>query len=406
MRPQKTFFQELGSAAALFSDGDWIESKDQDSSGNIRLIQLADIGDGSFINKSNRFMNIETAKRLNCTFLKKGDILIARMPDPLGRCCIFPFDEHEKYVTVVDIAVLRLKENYDNSYVKHLINTPQIRHEISIQSTGTTRTRITRKKLEKLRVPLPPLAEQQKIAAILDAADSLRQKDQQLVERYTALSQSLFLEMFGDPVTNPMGWKTAKLKEVCNKITDGTHHSPELIEFGIPYVTAKHVKDYGLDFHAKATYVSQQDHDEIYKRCSPEYGDVLYIKDGATTGIACINTFKSPISLLSSLALIKPNRLTINNYYLCYWLNHKGIKEKLIKEYMSGAAIQRYTLAKINEFIVTLPPTTLQNQFAERIQLIEAQKQQAQRSLEKSEALFNSLLQRAYTGELTAKMAA
>ena len=406
MSLQKGLFQELDTTAALFTDGDWVESKDQDTSGNVRLIQLADIGDGNFINKSNRFMNIETAKRLNCTFLNKGDILIARMPDPLGRCCIFPFDEHEKYVTVVDIAVLRLKDNYDNSYVKHLINTPQIRHEISIQTTGTTRTRITRKKLEKLRIPLPPLAEQQKIAAILDAADSLRQKDQQLVEHYTALSQSLFLEMFGDPVTNSMGWKTAKLKDVSNKITDGTHHSPELVDFGVPYVTAKHVKDYGLGFVSKATYVSERDHDEIYKRCSPEYGDVLYIKDGATTGIACINTFRKPISLLSSLALIKHDPSAINNYYLCYWLNHKGIKERLIKEYMSGAAIQRYTLAKINTFTLMLPPIQLQNQFAERIQLIEAQKQQAQRSLEKSEVLFKSLLQRAFTGELTAKMAA
>ncbi len=96
------------------------------------------------------------------------------MPDPLGRCCIFPFDEEEKYVTVVDIAVLRMKINQDINYVKHIINTPQVRHDISLQITGTTRKRITRKKLTRLKIPLPPLAEQQKIAAILDAADSLR----------------------------------------------------------------------------------------------------------------------------------------------------------------------------------------------------------------------------------------
>lgn len=270
---------------------------------------------------------------------------------------------------------------------------------IDIPNTGYNRHF---KYLKELKIPLPPLAEQQKIAAILDTADSLRQKDQQLVERYTALSQSLFLEMFGDPVTNPMGWEIAKLKDVCTKITDGTHHSPELIETGVPYVTAKHVKDYGLDFDTKPTYVSQQDHEEIYKRCSPEYGDLLYIKDGATTGIACINTFKEPISLLSSLALLKSNQKVINNYYLCNWLNHNGVKNKLTREYMSGAAIQRYTLAKINSFTLMVPPIELQNQFAEHIQFIEAQKQQAQACLEKSEALFNSLLQRAFTGELTA----
>jgi type I restriction enzyme S subunit len=74
----------------LYADGDWIESKDQDINGEIRLIQLADIGDGVFLDKSDRYINKETAKRLRCTFLKKGDILVARMPDPLGRCCVFP----------------------------------------------------------------------------------------------------------------------------------------------------------------------------------------------------------------------------------------------------------------------------------------------------------------------------
>ena len=74
-------------------DGDWIESKDQDPLGEIRLLQLADIGDGYFIDKSNRFINKETAKKLKCTFLKKNDILIARMPDPLGRACLFHFEQ-------------------------------------------------------------------------------------------------------------------------------------------------------------------------------------------------------------------------------------------------------------------------------------------------------------------------
>ena len=111
-------YNELNQAILSMSDGDWVESKDQDPAGDVRLIQLADVGDGYFINKSNRFMNLETSKKLNCTYLKKGDILIARMPDPLGRCCIFPFDENEKFVTVVDIAILRLKEGFSINYIR------------------------------------------------------------------------------------------------------------------------------------------------------------------------------------------------------------------------------------------------------------------------------------------------
>lgn len=300
------------------------------------------------------------------------------------------------YVNGNAMALDELSETVDLYYLKYYLEKRGLQDVIS----GSAQPQITGQNLKKMQIPLPPLPTQQKIAAILDAADAYRQKTKALIDKYDQLAQSLFLDMFGDPVRNEKGWETKKLEDVCIKITDGTHFSPEPQNDGFPYVTAKHVKDYGLDFYSKPTFISEDAHNEIYKRCTPEFGDVLYIKDGATTGIACINTFKEPISLLSSLALLKLDKKVLINFYLCYWLNHKGIKEKLLREYMSGAAIQRYTLTKINSFVLTVPPVTLQTQFAERIQLIEAQKQQAQASLQKAEELFNSLLQRAFNGEL------
>lgn len=83
-------FSELVTSNGLFCDGDWIEKKDQDPNGNVRLIQLADIGVCEFKDKSNRFVTESKAEELHCTYLRKGDILIARLPEPLGRACIFP----------------------------------------------------------------------------------------------------------------------------------------------------------------------------------------------------------------------------------------------------------------------------------------------------------------------------
>jgi type I restriction enzyme S subunit len=102
----KRKFSQLINSNGVFSDGDWIESKDQDPNGGVRLVQLADIGTGVFIDKSSRFMTQQRAEELKCTFLKKGDILIARMPDPIGRACIFPGSEMP-CVTVVDICIVR-----------------------------------------------------------------------------------------------------------------------------------------------------------------------------------------------------------------------------------------------------------------------------------------------------------
>ena len=98
----------IGSLAGhgFFSDGDWVESKDQDPEGDVRLTQLADVGVGVFRDRSNRRMRTDQAMRLSCTFLKPGDILIARMPEPLGRACQVPYGIG-KAVSVVDVAILR-----------------------------------------------------------------------------------------------------------------------------------------------------------------------------------------------------------------------------------------------------------------------------------------------------------
>ncbi len=92
--------------AELFTDGDWVESKDQDANGDVRLIQLADLGDGVWLNRSKRYMTSAKAAALKCTFLQDGDLLLGRMPDPLGRCCVFPGDT-KPCVTVVDVCVIR-----------------------------------------------------------------------------------------------------------------------------------------------------------------------------------------------------------------------------------------------------------------------------------------------------------
>lgn len=157
---------DLLSDAEVFVDGDWVESKDQNPDGEVRLIQLADVGDGFYINKSSRFLSEETAFRLRCTFLIPGDVLVARMPDPLGRACIFPGDE-KKAVTVVDVCVIRPGVDGPAPYwLMHCINSAGFRALIAQQQTGTTRARISRGNLSRLPIICPPLPLQRKFSAL------------------------------------------------------------------------------------------------------------------------------------------------------------------------------------------------------------------------------------------------
>ncbi|MBE7526228.1 MAG: restriction endonuclease subunit S [Burkholderiales bacterium] len=159
---------ELISSDGVFVDGDWVESKDQDPDGNVRLIQLADIGDGRYLDKSNRFLNQSKAIELGCTFLKRGDVLVARMPDPLGRACIF-LDDRKQAVTVVDVCVVRGRlEHFDHTWLMHFINSPSFRADIHSLQSGSTRNRISRGNLSTLKLPVPPRAEQTRIVAKLE----------------------------------------------------------------------------------------------------------------------------------------------------------------------------------------------------------------------------------------------
>lgn len=156
---------DLVSQNGIFIDGDWVESKDQDPEGEVRLTQLADVGDGIYRNRSNRFMTREKANKLNCTFLEPNDILIARMPDPLGRACLFPGDP-KPCVTVVDVCVVRVgTDDIDSKWLMYAINSPDFRSSIYNLKTGTTRQRISRGNLSTLLLKVPPLAEQKRIVA-------------------------------------------------------------------------------------------------------------------------------------------------------------------------------------------------------------------------------------------------
>lgn len=174
----------------LFVDGDWVESKDQDPGGEVRLTQLADVGEGQWRNRSDRYLTAPTADRLGCSYLEIDDVLVARMPDPLGRACLFPGDRRP-CVTVVDVAIVRPgPDSVRPRWLMWAMNSPAIRAAIEAQQAGTTRKRISRKNLGQIELQIPPLSEQQRIVTAteeafskLDAGEAGLRTVRQLLER-------------------------------------------------------------------------------------------------------------------------------------------------------------------------------------------------------------------------------
>lgn len=299
---------------------------------------------------------------------KNNDILIS-VRAPIGdlnfaneECCIGR-----------GLAALRVKDysKYSKEYLFAFLKSTA--RELQRKGIGSTFTAIGKSVLENLEINVPSLPEQQKIAAHLDSIQSAIDNKKQQLQQLDELVKSKFVEMFGENPVESGKWKVETLGNLCTKLNDGTHHSPENYDVGdFKYITAKNIKEDGYDF-SDLKFVTKQVHETIFSRCNPEYGDVLYIKDGATTGIAMINTLREEFSLLSSVALLKYKRDIINGFYLCAILNDKNMYYK-IREGMGGAAITRLTIEKIKNIKISVPPIELQNDFATFVQKIDTVK--------------------------------
>ncbi|HHE0504263.1 TPA: restriction endonuclease subunit S [Vibrio parahaemolyticus] len=396
-----TNFKTLGEIASdngLIVDGDWVESKDQDPNGNVRLLQLADIGVGRFIDKSSRFMTEEKAKELKCTFLKEGDILIARMPDPIGRACIFP-GSSQHCVTVVDVCIFRVNpEEFDNRWLMYMINSTGFYHQILEFVSGTTRKRIARKKLEQLGLNCPPLETQQQIATVLEKADQLRKDCQQMEQELNSLAQSVFIDMFGDPVTNPKGWGKKELLSLCSKVTDGTHQSPEWANTGVPFLFISNVRNGKVDFDT-GKYITRRCYEELTRTSPIEVDDILYTTVGSYGHVALVKDSFPDFCFQRHIAHIKPDPNKIIPEFLYYQLQTSGVKH-LADLAVKGIAQKTLNLKDLKKFEMIVPPEDKQ---LELINYMNHQ-YQALNELEQMkseyEMLFNSLMQKAFKGEL------
>lgn len=473
---------ELISNDGIFCDGDWVESKDQDKNGNVRLIQLADIGDGNFKDKSARFLTLEKSIELNCTYLKYDDIILARMPDPLGRATLFPLKGEKKFVTVVDVAILRIGNSFiNNRYLLYNINSPFIRQKIEALQSGSTRKRISRKNLAKIDFPLAPLPIQRAIVSKIESLFSdldngitnLKKAQEQLkIYRQAVLKKAFEGELTKEwrekqtnlptaeelltqikeerkanyelQITNwenavkdwekngkegkkpskpqknksfdslsmdklnllpklPDNWFWDKLGNVCLKIMDGTHFSPKNLSKGdFKYITAKNIKE-GRIVLDNISYVTKADHMEIFSRCDVKKGDVLYIKDGATTGKAAVNKLDEEFSLLSSVGVFRTSHKLILPQYLEYYLNSQVTRNRMLSN-VAGVAITRLTLIKLNNSFVSLCSLAEQTQIVQeiesRLSVTDNLEFVIRNSLLKAEALRQSILKKAFEGKL------
>ena len=378
--------------------------KQSDTASGFPITRIETIWNSSIDVNRFGYADIEDIEKYGGYLLECGDILMTHINSlkHLGKCAIY---EGTPKQLIHGMNLLNLRPNRKISLPKYLhfyLNSGYFKNQVQkISNQSVNQASFSSGNLKKLKIPLPPLPEQQKIASILDAADNLRQKDQQLIEKYTALSQSLFLEMFGDPEINLMDWEKLKLSELTSfENGDRSSNYPsgnDIKSKGILFLSTKNISNDTLNLNV-TQYISEDKFSSL-SRGKAKKGDLLITLRG-TLGSCCIfNSSYETAFINAQIMIIRANQ-QISSVYLHSLITNKQFN-RMLQAIGRGAAVPQLTASQLSNLKIPLPSIELQNQFAERIQSIEAQKQLALASLEKSEALFNSLLQRAFKGELT-----
>jgi|LakMenEpi03Aug12_release.lakeMendotaPanAssembly.Ray.scaffolds.fasta_scaffold62951_6 type I restriction enzyme S subunit len=245
-------------------------------------------------------------------------------------------------------------------------------------------------------IPLPPIASQRRIADILDKADEIIRKRKEAIALTEQLQKSIFLDMFGDPVTNPKGWEKVTVNDVVSEVKDGPHVSPEYSHNGIPILSTRNIRPNELIME-DIKYISEDVYLNLIKRFKPQKGDVLLTK-GGTTGFAKVVDWDWNFAVWVHLALLRPNN-KIRSEFLEATLNSPNcyLQSQL---YTHGIANKDLGLNRIRKIKMCLPPLDLQDEYCQIRKKTLFLLNKNKKSLKESENLFNSLLQKAFKGEL------
>jgi type I restriction enzyme S subunit len=342
----------------------------------------------------------ESLVRRDDQYLIPGDILIssANSWNLVGKCCWVP-NLPWRSTFGGFISVLRANPTMvDPRYLFRWFASD--RTQVTVRSFGQQTTNISNLNVDrcsKLKLRLPPLPEQRRIAEILDKADALRSKRRAALAQLDTLTQSIFLDMFGDPATNPKGTPTARLGDLCTRITDGTHQPPVWSEAGHPFLFVSNIISGEIDFDTDK-FISDSTHAELTRRCPIEIGDVLYSTVGSY-GVPAVVRNPRKFAFQRHIAHLKPNRELLDPEFLRVMLGSQPLKQQADR-FARGVAQKTINLSDIREYVVFQPHMDKQRQLTQRVMTVENMKVVLRTALADLDALFASLQHRAFRGEL------
>jgi type I restriction enzyme S subunit len=418
-----SFVSEVAKGNKGLVDGDWIESKDMDEDGQIQLVQLGHIGQGEFKGQPDRFITREFAEDEGCTILSDGDLLISRMQEPILRSCLLPEFDRDS-IMAVDIARLRETEEWNRYFLMYLFNSRPIWRQGIAWASGTTRKRISRKNIEKIRLQKPPLDEQRKIASVLYTIDQAIQKTEAIIKSAERAREGLLEnllsrglnqnnqlrpqpsqdeELFSDTQIGPIpkNWDVLTVSAVVSDdrpVTYGIVQPGDYIDGGVPLIRGQNYIN-GWDPLSEFFRVDPDLH-EKYSRCVTRPDDVLLCIAGANTGsVNMVPDWIEEANLTQTTARISVDRNVALPEYVHFALS-SSIVQRQIRAWTRGSAQPGLNLSRVEKFVIPVPGMDEQEEIVARVKsagnLLSAEKSLRDRLSRTKKGLMQDLL----TGEV------
>lgn len=332
----------------------------------------------------------------------KGDVLVAK---------ITPCFENGKIAQAnvtrsigfgsTEFHVVRPKGGkLDARYLLHYLRQERVRRVGKQRMTGSGgQRRVPENFLSSLEIPLPPLSEQRRIAEVLDRAEALRAKRRAALAQLDSLTQSLFLDLFGDPVSNPKQWPVVRFEEVCARITVGIVVKPAsyYVSEGVPALRSLNIRP-GKIVLEDLVYFSKVDNETKLTKTKLKAGDLVLVRSGQPGTAAVVPPELDGVNAIDVL-IATPLAEFVDSKFVCEFFNSKGGHDIVLSN-QRGQVQKHLNVGSLNVAKIPLPPLPLQLEFARRVTAVEKLKVAHRASLAETDALFASLQHRAFRGEL------
>jgi len=346
----------------------------------------------SALNRTADSITLEGVKNSASNIIPAGAIIVpTRMA--VGKAAISSID----LAINQDLKALFPRKSVDTRYLLHVLLASS--DYLERYATGATVKGITLDVLKGLKVPLPPLPEQRRIAGILDQADALRRLRRQSLSRLADLGQAMFYEMFGDIAANPKGWPIGTIRDLLAEAKYGTAEKANTNGRGLPILRMGN-----LTYHGKLDLTDLK-HVDLSVKDYPKYttkrGDLLFNRTNSKelVGKTAVVNFDGPMAIAGYLIRARTNKRG-NPHYISAYLNSahgKAVLRNMCKNIVGMANINAQELQDI---VIAMPPVELQNAFASKLDIIAEREKIFNSGIEQADSLFASLQHRAFRGEL------